>query len=139
MNTAYTDFRTRHTPIPTPAVVRLIGSVLVGLSLAVITATGTVSLPIALLVAVSAAAGAVGLTLTHPYRRRLRDYATQKNVTMLPSIAQLIPLILWWMLGMTLVIFPLPLWGTALIWLAGVAVAFLLYPHVDGTRKLAYA
>ncbi|AWB81319.1 hypothetical protein C3B44_02275 [Corynebacterium yudongzhengii] len=139
MNTALTDFRARRTPIPTPVAVRLAGSALVGLSLAILTATELIALPVAVLIAVISAAAAVACTLIHPYRRRLRDYAQRHNVTMAPNIGQIFPLMIWWLAAMLLVLLSLPLWGSLLVGLVGFALAFLLYPHVDGSRKLAYA
>ena len=46
---------------------------------------------------------------------------------------------LWWLL---LMLAPLAGWPAVGAWVAGVlatAAAWVLYPHVDGSRRLAYA
>lgn len=58
---------------------------------------------------------------------------------MLPNISQLIPLMLLWLIVMLAPLFTLPAWGVAVTWLLISGAAFFVFPHVDGTRKLAYA
>lgn len=132
------DLRDRVTPIPTPGLVRGGGSVLVGLSLAVMVSAAP---PVLKAVAVPlAVALAVALTLAHPYRARMRAYAEEKNVARVPSISMLVPLMMWWLLLMLAPLAaPWPTWVALATFVALAAVAWLLYPHVDGTRRLAYA
>lgn len=56
---------------------------------------------------------------------------------MLPNISQLIPLMLLWLIVMLAPLFALPAWGVAVTWLLISGAAFFVFPHVDGTRKLA--
>lgn len=46
---------------------------------------------------------------------------------------------LLWLAVMLSPLIALPAWGSALVWLAVFALAFVAFPHVDGSRKLAYA
>lgn len=131
------DIRTRTTPVPTPLLVRYGGSILVATALAAL--VSDLSLPVAAPVALVCTIAAVVLTLCHSYRRRLREFADTHNVTMMPSVQQLLPLMLLWLAIMLAPLFTLPLWGTVLVWVAGFATTVLFYPHVDGTRKMAYA
>lgn len=105
---------------------------LVGVSVAAL--TSPLPIPIAVGVALLSVIAAVALTLTHPYRTQMKAYAES-----IPSIAQLVPLMIWWLLLMLAPIITLPWWGVILVFLALFAVAYLVFPHVDGTRKLAFA
>ena len=90
-------------------------------------------------VAILCVVAAVAVTLLHPYRKQLRAFADEKNVARVPSIGMVLPLMLWWLL---LMLAPLADWPAVGAWVAGVltaAAAWVLYPHVDGTRRLAYA
>lgn len=127
----------RPTPIPTPGWVRLLGSALFATAVAIL--ASQVEIPIAAITALLAVVAALAVTLCHPYRRELRDFAERHNVTMLPSVGQILPLFLLWLGVMLAPLFALPQWGTALVWLGVFIACFLLYPHVDGSRKLAYA
>lgn len=134
---AYNEFRNRKTPVPAPGDVRLISAALVGVSVAVL--TSTISLGLSVIFALVAVIIAVVVPLVHPYRRKLRDYARENDVTMAPSVAQIIPLMLWWAILMFAVVFSLPNWGVLLVWIVFFGLAWLIFPHVDGTRKMAYA
>ena len=82
---------------------------------------------------------AVAVTLLHPYRKQLRAFAEEKNVARVPSLGMVLPLMLWWLL---LMLAPFTHWPAVGAWVAGVvaaAAAWVLYPHVDGSRCLAYA
>ncbi len=129
---AYANMRMNETPIPTPPAVRLWASALVGLSLAFF--WSKLGLLGAAGLGVLAALAAVVVVLAHPYRRRMKAYADVP-----PSIAQLIPLMIWWALAMLTPVIHLPWWGSALAGLLALAVAFWIFPHVDGTRRLAFA
>ena len=135
---AASDMRAHVTPVPTPGIVRVGGSTLVALSLAALVS------PAAPVVKVGLAAGSViaalALTLAHPYRREMGAFAEMRNVARVPSISMLVPLMLWWLLLMLApVVSPWPAWGVLLVFAGVTAVAWLLYPHVDGSRRLAYA
>ena len=125
------EVRNRVTPIPTPTVVRALGSLGVMVSQA--------PLGVKAVVAILCVVAAVAVTLLHPYRKQLRAFADEKNVARVPSIGMVLPLMLWWLL---LMLAPLADWPAVGAWVAGVlatAAAWVLYPHVDGTRRLAYA
>ena len=131
------EARSRVTPIPTPPVVRALGSLGVGGSVGVM--ASQVPLRIKVVVAILCVAAAVGVTLLHPYRKQLRAFAEEKNVARVPSIGMMLPLMLWWLAFM---LAPLANWPAVGAWVVGVlaaAAAWVLYPHVDGSRRLAYA
>ena len=132
------DLRNRPTPIPTPGLVRAGGSALVGFSLAAMVSAAAPGVKaVAVLASVALA---VALTLAHPYRARMRAYAEEKNVARVPSVSMLVPLMLWWLLLMLApLVAPWPAWAVLATFVAVGAVAWLLYPHVDGSRRLAYA
>ena len=82
---------------------------------------------------------ACALVFLHPYRQRMSEFAEDHNVSLLPSVAQLLPLMVLWLAIMAAPLIALPAWGSALVWALVFGAAFLLFPHVDGSRKLAYA
>ncbi|MDY5785924.1 hypothetical protein [Corynebacterium sp.] len=132
------DINARTTPIPTPGVVRAGGSVLVGISLAVLVSAASPAVMLG--IAVGSATLAVALTLAHPYRREMRRFAEEKNVARVPSISMLVPLMLWWLTAMLAPLAaPWPGWAVLIAFVVAAALAWLLYPHVDGSRRLAYA
>jgi len=51
----------------------------------------------------------------------------------------LLPVMLWWLALMLAPLAQWPTWGAVLTLIGGFGVAWVLYPHVDGTRRLAYA
>ncbi|MBA1836808.1 hypothetical protein GC584_10655 [Corynebacterium sp. zg912] len=131
------EARSRVTPIPTPTAVRALGSLGVGGSIGVMVSQAP--LGIKAVVAILCVVGAVAVTLLHPYRKQLRAFAEEKNVARVPSIGMMLPLMLWWLAFM---LAPLAHWPAVGAWVAGVlaaAAAWVLYPHVDGSRRLAYA
>lgn len=96
-------------------------------------------LGVKVVVAILCVVAAVAVTLLHPYRKQLRAFAEDKNVARVPSIGMVLPLMLWWL---ALMLAPLAHWSTVGAWVAGAlaaAAAWVLYPHVDGSRRLAYA
>lgn len=131
------DVRTRVTPIPTPLIVRTAGSAGVAGSIAVMVSQLAIGPKV--LIALGCVALAVAVTLLHPYRGQMRAFAEEKKVSTVPSISMLAPLMLWWL---TLMLAPLaqwPAWGAVLVGVLIAAVTWVLYPHVDGSRRLAYA
>ncbi|OEY13435.1 hypothetical protein A0K93_05180 [Corynebacterium sp. BCW_4722] len=125
------------TPIPTPPAVRALGSLGVAASVAVMASQA--ALGVKVLVAFACVAAAVGVTLAHPYRGEMRRFADEKKVATVPSISMLVPLMLWWLALMLAPLAQWPAWGAALLGAALFGLAWVLYPHVDGTRRLAYA
>lgn len=131
------EIRSRVTPIPTPLAVRIAGSAGVAGSVAVMASTAPIAIRAA--VALVCIAVALGVTFAHPYRREMREYAARKNAGTVASISMLIPLMLWWLLLMLAPLAQWPVWGVLLALVGLFGLAWLLYPHVDGSRRLAYA
>lgn len=136
--TAYGDMKAHKTPIPTPTMIRGIGSILIGISVAIM--VGPWAIGVRFGIAVVSVIAAVAITLLHPYRREMKTFAKDRNLDTFPSIAQIVPLMIWWLLLMVApLLSPWPSWAVGLIFLLIGGLAWLLYPHVDGSRKLAYA
>lgn len=134
----YLAMRAHVTPIPTPPLVRVGASLLAALAVAILTTQVTPGWQ--LLIAVVSVAGAVILTLAHPYRRRLAEYARKRHVSRIPRVGQVIPLfILWLVLMLAPLLAPAPLWLTVLFGLGVFGWTMLTFPHFDGSRALAYA
>ena len=131
------DVRTRITPIPTPAIVRIVGSTAVAGSIAVMVSQLTMGPKV--LIAIGCVALAVAITLLHPYRAEMRSFAEKKRVSTVPSISMLVPLMLWWLALMLAPLAQWPSWGVALTFLLAAGATWVLYPHIDGSRRLAYA
>ena len=137
LNEAYGAMRENPTPIPTPPWVRLGSSILLGATVALLTTRthffATLSGAAVCLVA------AFVLVFAHPYRRAMRAYADKRNVALVPTVAQLVPLMILWLMVMLAPIVALPAWGAGLVWLVVFGLSFFVFPHVDGTRRLAFA
>ncbi|CAM4290069.1 MULTISPECIES: hypothetical protein [Corynebacterium] len=131
------DIRSRVTPIPTPLAVRAAGSAGVAGSVAVMASSAPIAVRAG--VALACIAVALGVTLVHPYRRAMREYAAQQGASTVASISMLVPLMLWWLLLMLAPLLQWPVWGALLVFVGLFALAWLLFPHVDGSRRLAYA
>ncbi|HHU68423.1 hypothetical protein [Corynebacterium sp.] len=134
----YSDIRSRHTPIPTPLLVRVGTSLLIALGVAAL----STDLARGIQVGVMVGAIAAGLLLLfgHPYRREIKDFLEERNAVIKPQLGQVMPLFLVWLALMVVPVFaPLPIWGTVLVGLAVFGWMYLVFPHVDGTRALAYA
>ena len=131
------DVRSRITPIPTPALVRTVGTAGVAGSIAVMVSQLAVGPKV--LITLGCAILAVAVTLLHPYRAEMRAYAEEKRVAPVPSLSMRGPLRLWWLALMLAPLALWPAWGVALTFLAVAGAAWVLYPHVDGSRRLAYA
>ena len=136
-NAAYGAMREHTTPIPTPPWVRLGSSILIGAAVALLASRAHIFA--ALIGALVCLVAAFVLVFAHPYRHAMRDYATKRNVTLVPSIAQLVPLMILWLMVMLAPIVSLPAWGDGLVWLVVFGLSFFIFPHVDGTRRLAFA
>lgn len=131
------EVRSRVTPIPTPAVVRALGSLAVGGSVGVMVSEAP--LGIKAITALVCVVVAIAVTWLHPYRKQIAAFAEEKNVSRVPSISMVVPLMVWWLV---LMMGPLVHWSAVAGLLVGIlaaVAAWLLYPHVDGTRRLAYA
>lgn len=124
------------TPVLTPPVVRVLGSVLIGAAGAVLTTTLPRGIQAAVLVV--AVAAACLLTFSHPYRARMREWAERQGVAYRLRLEQAIPLFPLWLAFMLLPLFTMPVWGSVLVFLLMAGFTFLCYPHLDGTRVLAW-
>ncbi len=133
----YSTMRSHITPIPTPGLVRVGTSLLLGAGVAVLSTDLSRGIQVAVMV-VSIAAGLL-LMFGHPYRREMKEYTEKHNVEYRPRLGQVIPLFMVWLALMLVpVLAPLPLWGTLLVWLAVFGWMFWVFPHVDGSRALAF-
>jgi len=134
----YSDIRSRRTPIPTPPIVRMGTSLLIAVGVAAL----STDLARGIQVGVMVGAIAAGLLLLfgHPYRREMKEFLEARNAVIKPQLGQMMPLFLVWLALMIVPVFaPLPIWGTVLVGLAVFGWMYLVFPHVDGTRALAYA
>lgn len=67
-------------------------------------------------------------------------YRFQNNISPVPTIGQVMPLFFTWLaLMLAPIISGAPLWATLLVFLAATGWMYLTFPHVDGSRKLAFA
>lgn len=136
-NAAYSAMREHTTPIPTPPWVRLGSSILIGAAVALLASRAHIFA--ALVGTLVCLVAAFVLVFAHPYRRAMRAYADKRNVALVPTIAQLVPLMILWLMVMLAPIVALPAWGAGLVWLVVFGLSFFVFPHVDGTRRLAFA
>lgn len=135
---AYSDMRSRQTPIPTPPLVRVGTSLLIGLGVAALSTGLARGTQVGIMV-VAIAAGLL-LMFGHPYRREIKAFLERENAVIRPRLGQVLPLFFVWLALMIVpVLAPLPVWGTGLVWLAVFGWMFWVFPHIDGTRALAYA
>lgn len=134
---AYSNMRSHITPIPTPPAVRVGASALIGIGVAVLSTDLSRGIQVAVMVI---SIGAAFLfTFSHPYRREIRAYLDRHNVAYKPRLGQMFPLFLVWLALMIVpALGPWPLWGTLLVWLATFGWMFWVFPHVDGSRALAF-
>lgn len=134
---AYRTLHAHRTPIPTPVAVRLSSSLLGGAAVAVL----STDLSREAQVALAAACALLGLLfpLIHPYRRRVREYRRDRGAGFSPQVWQFLPLFfLWLALMLAPLLAPAPTWASALLLLAAAGWLYLTFPHIDGTRALAY-
>ena len=96
-NAAYGAMREHTTPIPTPPWVRLGSSILIGAAVALLASRAHIFA--ALVGALVCLVAAFVLVFAHPYRRAMRSYANKRNVALVPTIAQLVPLMILWAYG----------------------------------------
>lgn len=136
----YGTMRSYHTPIDTPAIVRIGASALAGIATAVMTTRlpFAISAPVALLAIIAA----VVLTFTHPYRRELRAYYEAHGgfaATGRSKIQFLLPLFpLWFLIMLSPLMAPAHPVLTGLMFVAGMAGVWITFPHIDGTRLAAF-
>ncbi|KQB87470.1 hypothetical protein [Corynebacterium lowii] len=133
----YSDVRSRITPIPTPGLVRLSSSLLGAAAVAL--PSTDLGYGIQFLGVLLCSALAIAFPFLHPYRGRVRAYRAEKDAPWRPQLWQFLPLFfLWLALMLAPVIAPAPWWGSALLFAASAGWLYLTFPHVDGTRALAY-
>ncbi|MFC6318486.1 hypothetical protein [Corynebacterium gerontici] len=135
---SYTNMRSHTTPIPTPPVVRFGSSALIGTGVAMLT-TG---LPRGVQVIAMVIFVGVGIMLifSHPYRREIRAFLEARNLHYTPKFTQILPLFMVWLaLMLAPILAPLPIIGSIGCGLVIFGWMYLVFPHVDGTRALAFA
>lgn len=134
---SYTHMRSHITPIPTPPIVRISTAVLVGGAVAVLTTTLAPGVKFGVMAL--ALVSALIITLAHPYRSQMKIYRETHEVSRMPTIGQLFPLFLTWLALMIAPVFSgAALWLSILVWVVVTAWIFLTFPHVDGSRALAF-
>jgi cytochrome bd-type quinol oxidase subunit 2 len=134
---SFTDARSRKTPIPTPDIVRFGSSFLIAAGAAVLT-TG---LPrgIQVIAMVICVAAGILLIFSHPYRREIKAFLDERNLYYRPKFGQIVPMFLVWLaLMLAPVLAPAAIWVTVLVFLGIFGWMLLVFPHVDGTRALAF-
>ncbi|WPF66565.1 MULTISPECIES: hypothetical protein [unclassified Corynebacterium] len=135
---AYATMRSHLTPIPTPPVVRLSSSFLGGAAVAMLSTD--LSRPHQVILAFLFLLIALVLPFVHPYRHRIREYRREHQVPFQPQVWQFLPLFfLWIAIMLAPLLAPAPLWTSVLLLLAAAGWLHLTFPHIDGTRALAYA
>ena len=138
LTSMYSDIRSRRTPIPTPLLVRVGTSLLLAVGVAVLSTDLSRGIQVGIMVA--AIAAGLLLMFGHPYRRAMKEFLEARNAVIRPQLGQIMPLFFVWLALMIVPVFaPLPVWGTALVGLAVFGWMYVVFPHVDGTRALAYA
>ncbi|WP_080793585.1 hypothetical protein [Corynebacterium pacaense] len=133
----YANMKSHTTPIPTPAIVRGSASILVGAAVAVLT-TG-LEPGVRFGVVAACLALAILITFAHPYRGHIKAFRDQHNLSAMPTPGGVLPLFITWL---ALMLAPLlgcaPLWLSVLVWLLVSGWMFLTFPHIDGSRALAF-
>lgn len=125
------------TPIPTPPTVRLGASFLLGTGAAVL----TTALPRGVQVVLMVLFVGAGITLifSHPYRAKIRSFLEERNLHYTPKFAQIVPMFIIWLALMIAPTFaPAPIWITLLFGAGVCAWTYWVFPHIDGTRALAF-
>lgn len=134
---SYSQMRSHIIPIPTPPIVRISASLLVGGAVAALTTDLSTGVQVGIMAACLAVAFLI--TLGHPYRGEMKRYRAQHGVAMVPTVGQIMPLFLTWL---ALMLAPLlggsALWVSILVWVLVSGWMFLTFPHVDGSRALAF-
>lgn len=135
---SYANMKSRVTPIPTPLIIRASSAVLVGAAIAVLTTDLTPGIKFG----VTAAALIITLLLAylHPYRAEIRSFREQHNISRVPTTGQVMPLFVTWLMLMVAPFFSTAaLWVTILVFVVVAGWTFLTFPHIDGSRQLAFA
>lgn len=124
-------------PVPTPYSVRILSSLLIGMGVAALSTSLPRGVQVIVLV-LSIGAGCL-LIFSHPYRRKIRATMESHHVAYRPTLSSMLPLFLVWLaLMITPMVAPLPLLGSALLWAGISSWMYLVLPHIDGSRALAY-
>lgn len=128
---------TLSTPIPTPPTVRFVSSALIAAAVAVLTTSLAREIQV---IALLISTGAAFLVLfSHPYRKEIRTFLEKRNMHYTPKFAQVVPLFFVWLaLMLAPLLAPAPFWITAITFLITFGWMWLIFPHVDGTRALAF-
>lgn len=128
---------TLSTPIPTPPTVRFISSALIAAAVAVLTTSLAREIQV---IALLISTGAAFLVLfSHPYRKEIRTFLEKRNMHYTPKFAQVVPLFFVWLaLMLAPLLAPALFWITAITFLITFGWMWLIFPHVDGTRALAF-
>ncbi|MFC5939647.1 hypothetical protein ACFPVT_09665 [Corynebacterium choanae] len=132
-----TTMRSHVTPIPTPVIVRLVTSALFASTWPIL--TSDLSNTSRALITMGLVAAGTLMVYGHPYRKAIRAYIEQHNNSYKPNPATLLPLFpLWLALMVAPAITPLA-WGWMLVgWILIFWWLWTVFPHIDGTRALAY-
>lgn len=125
------------TPIPTPPTVRFISSALIAVAVAVLTTSLAREIQVITLLI---SAGAAFLVLfSHPYRKEIRTFLEKRNLHYTPKFSQVVPLFFVWLaLMLAPLLAPASFWVTAIAFFITFGWIWLTFPHVDGTRALAF-
>ncbi|MDT9408280.1 hypothetical protein [Corynebacterium rouxii] len=128
---------TLSTPIPTPPTVRFVSSALIAAAVVVLTTSLAREIQV---IALLISTGAAFLVLfSHPYRKEIRTFLEKRNMHYTPKFAQVVPLFFVWLaLMLAPLLAPAPFWITAITFLITFGWMWLIFPHVDGTRALAF-
>lgn len=110
---------------------------LFGVAVAVLTTDLTRGMQVTVMV-LSLAVG-VMLIFSHPYRKQIKQFLEDRNLYYKPKFGQIVPVFLVWLALMIAPAFaPAPAWFTLLAFLLVTGWMWLVFPHVDGTRSLAF-
>lgn len=134
---ALSTMRAHVTPIPTPPAVRFGTSALMGTAVASLTTSWPHGLQVAAVLVLTGAG--ILLIFSHPYRREMRAFLEQRNLQYRMRFGQMVPLMIVWLaLMLAPLLAPLPIIGSLLVGVGVFAWLWWTFPHVDGTRALAF-
>ncbi|GGG75387.1 hypothetical protein GCM10007338_11180 [Corynebacterium pelargi] len=134
---AYSTMRSHTTPIPTPPIVRVGSSALIGLGVALLTTGLDRGIQVfGMLICIAAG---IMLIFSHPYRRKIKAFLENRNLHYTPKFTQILPLFLVWLaLMLAPLVAPLPLIGSIACAVVVFGWMYLVFPHIDGSRALAF-
>jgi hypothetical protein len=134
---SFGDMKSHITPIPTPLVVRGSASVLVGAAVAGLTTSLAPGVKFGVMAACLAVA--ILITFAHPYRAQVKAFRARHLISAIPTPGGVMPLFVTWLaLMLAPVMSGAPLWASILVWVLVSGWMFLTFPHIDGTRALAF-